>query len=126
MLVISLLLCLLGKSPDLLCTPGMVSQHSLHYICTTPVQRHVTVAMKRQVYLSYNLPYPNSETTAHYVIDHLIPLTLGGTNTSQNLWPMLKAQALLKDRQEMLLHAKVCKGEVLLQDAQEQMRQYGQ
>lgn len=62
----------------------------------------------------------------HYQMDHLIPLSLGGHPTDpKNIWPQLlitKWSARRKDYLEEILHDKVCKGELKLQDAQEQIR----
>lgn len=64
--------------------------------------------------------------TKHYFMDHLIPLSLGGNPTDlKNIWPqqlITKWSARRKDYLEEILHDKVCKGEVTLKDAQEQIR----
>jgi hypothetical protein len=62
----------------------------------------------------------------HYQMDHLIPLSLGGHPTDpKNIWPQVlvtKWSARRKDYLEEKLHDKVCKGEISLKDAQEQIR----
>ncbi|MGZ8217381.1 hypothetical protein [Methylomagnum sp.] len=62
----------------------------------------------------------------HYQMDHLIPLSLGGHPTDpKNIWPQVllaKWSARRKDYLEQILHDKVCKGEVSLKDAQDQIR----
>jgi hypothetical protein len=62
----------------------------------------------------------------HYQMDHLIPLSLGGHPTdTKNIWPQVlitKWSARRKDYLEEILHDKVCRGEVKLKDAQEQIR----
>lgn len=62
----------------------------------------------------------------HYQMDHLIPLSLGGHPTDpKNIWPQVllaKWSARRKDYLEQILHDKVCKGEVSLQDAQDQIK----
>jgi hypothetical protein len=69
--------------------------------------------------------YTDSEVK-HYQMDHLIPLSLGGHPTDlKNIWPQVlitKWSARRKDYVEEILHEKVCKGEVKLKDAQEQIR----
>ena len=66
------------------------------------------------------------ENLKHYQMDHLIPLSLGGHPTDpKNIWPQVliaKWSARRKDYLEEVLHDKVCKGEVKLVDAQEQIR----
>lgn len=71
--------------------------------------------------------YGYTDTTVkHYMMDHLIPLSLGGNPTdARNIWPQVlitKWSARRKDYLEEILHDKVCKGEVSLKDAQEAIR----
>jgi hypothetical protein len=47
--------------------------------------RHVTAAIKRQVFAEYFGRVPGMQ--GHYEIDHLISLELGGSNDPKNLWP---------------------------------------
>ena len=47
--------------------------------------RHVTAAVKRQVFTEYFGRIPGMQ--GHYEIDHLISLELGGSNDPKNLWP---------------------------------------
>ena len=69
--------------------------------------------------------YPD-ENTKHYQMDHLVPLSLGGSPTeAKNIWPQLlitKWSARRKDYLEGILHEKVCKGELSLSEAQEEIR----
>jgi len=53
-----------------------------------------------------------------YVIDHLVPLELGGSNDVRNLWPQPRNEARAKDRIEDELHETVCSGRIRLVDAQ--------
>lgn len=53
-----------------------------------------------------------------YVIDHLIPLELGGANAVTNLWPEPRSEARRKDRVEAKLHAAVCGHRLALRIAQ--------
>jgi len=46
--------------------------------------RHVTAAVKRQVFKAYFGRVPGMQ--GHYEIDHLISLELGGSNDPKNLW----------------------------------------
>ncbi len=66
------------------------------------------------------------ENSKHYQMDHLIPLSLGGNPIDpKNIWPQVlltKWSARRKDYLEEILHDKVCKGELSLKDAQEQIR----
>jgi hypothetical protein len=53
-----------------------------------------------------------------YVIDQLVPLSLGGTTDPSNLWPQLRTQANSKDGQENAARLLVCQGQVELAVAQ--------
>ena len=46
--------------------------------------RDVPIAVKRQMYASYGI---TRWVTGEYEVDHLIPLSLGGSNSTKNLWP---------------------------------------
>lgn len=56
-----------------------------------------------------------------YVMDHVVPLELGGAPMAPNLRPQPKAEARVKDREENRLHGAVCSGRMTLRDAQAQM-----
>ena len=77
--------------------------------------RNVSTATKHQVYVSYNIAKAKQRL---YVIDHLIPLEVGGANDIANLWPELKDEAHRKDLEENALHGDVCRGDLTLADAQ--------
>lgn len=57
-----------------------------------------------------------------FVVDHLIPIELGGNNTPANLWPQPREEAKGKDVFEDALHFAVCNNELTLSDAQERIR----
>lgn len=77
--------------------------------------RNVTSATKRQVFAAYGITRAQQR---QYVIDHLIPLEVGGANVAANLWPEPKAEAKVKDKEENALHTDVCRGDLTLSDAQ--------
>lgn len=58
-------------------------------------ERQVSKTEKRRVFKLYGISDPRG-----YVIDHLIPLELGGSNEEANLWPQPAEQAQRKDRLE--------------------------
>ncbi len=82
--------------------------------------RDVSAAEKRSVYLSYGLSYP--QKAGAYECDHLIPLSLGGSNSAKNLWPMPAPEFHWKDGFEDYLLAAVRGGRVPLAEAQREMR----
>jgi hypothetical protein len=112
--------------PDPHLTPGAVRPLTHRQVCTTKWsrdERHVTVRMKREVATRYGLPWP----TRGYVYDHLIPRELGGADVVDNLWPQPRSEAKhIKDPEENRLHRAVCRSEISLEDAQAQMRTWGQ
>ena len=73
--------------------------------------RKVPYRVRDLVYDRYRLPRGSRRG---YVIDHLIPLEIGGTNAIANLWPQPRAAAHRKDRDEDRLHGEVCSGEISL------------
>jgi hypothetical protein len=124
-----------GDLPDPNLTPGLIrSGLSLQQICTNKWgqdARHVTDAMKRQIFLSYGL---SGNDDRHCVpdahgrrceIDHLISRELGGADDVKNLWPQPYGthlwNAVLKDRVENRLHKEVCAHRITLKKAQQEI-----
>jgi hypothetical protein len=113
-----------ASAPDLSLTPGAsdprVTQATIgETICTrgyTSTVRNVSTQTKHRVYVEYGI---SRSQQRGYVIDHLIPLEVGGANDITNLWPEPKADAKTKDKLENELHASVCNGSISLADAQE-------
>lgn len=125
--------------PDRACTPGAVdgavTQSNLRqtlcrkggYTDSVRPPREVTDAFKKVARQAYSTPGRSSD----YELDHLIPLGLGGSSDSRNLWPELNVGDPgqfdhsnpygnnAKDGVESRLHTAVCNGEVELAQAQE-------
>jgi hypothetical protein len=80
--------------------------------------RHTSGNLKHQVYVEYGI----DKNAGNYEIDHLIPLSIGGADTRENLWPESHDtkpwNADVKDRLEDYLHVEVCAGHIALADAQ--------
>ena len=51
-------------------------------------KRKVSSSLKRRVYEAYGIP---SNCRKHYTIDHIVPLSIGGNNGPENLWPEHKS-----------------------------------
>lgn len=97
-----------STDPAAVCTPGWASAH-----------RDVSTATKDQVAAAYGL-----SSRYGYEIDHLIPLELGGANTTANLWPEPYNSpdgAIQKDGLEDWLHQQVCDHGLALVTAQRQI-----
>jgi hypothetical protein len=106
-------------------TPGVTRPISRTTVCATRWgldRRHVTEAMRKQVFTNYGIPYSQHRS---YELDHLVPRELGGADDVANLWPQKWTgpyNARQKDRLENALHRAVCAGELSLHDAQESIR----
>ncbi len=115
-----------GALPDHDCSPGAVFPAATVYqICVQGYSRSVravTVKLKKQIYASYDIAYP--QPTGSYELDHLIPLELGGSNDAANLFPEAAAPKpgfREKDLVENFLHNEVCAGSRNLTTAQMQI-----
>lgn len=78
-----------NTTPGNLCTKSDADFAEYRYAEHIPYcDRHVTTGTKRAIYEAYGIP---KEDQANYTIDHLIPLSIGGSNDRKNLWTEHKA-----------------------------------
>ncbi len=111
--------------PDPQLTPGVVRALTRTDVCQTKWgrdRRFVTETMRREVFARYHVPYAKHRL---YELDHLVPRELGGADDVNNLWPELWPDAHKKDRAENAAHRAVCRGDLALKTAQQQMRMWG-
>ena len=84
--------------------------------------RAVPAWLKRQAYAEYGITLYK---TGDYEVDHLIPLSLGGSNSIRNLWPESTKtspwNSYVKDALERKLHKLVCAGQLDLKTAQREI-----
>lgn len=109
--------CTTGLLPDRSCTPGIVLTSSKPKVCTpgyAQTVRNVTDATRRDVRARYDFKGGDHE------IDHLVPLSLGGSNDERNLWPEPAPAFHVKDRLEFAAWRAVCAGKLKLRDVQRQ------
>ena len=111
-----------GRFPDPRCTPGAYfSGATRSMICVKGYSsrvRHVTAAMKRQVYASYGIRH---HSRGQYEVDHLVPLEGGGSNAIENLFPepaYPKPGFHQKDALENRMRSKICSGAANLRATQ--------
>ena len=110
-------------SPNPSFTPGATDPHVRQatikqMICTrgrSTTHRNVSTRTSNEVYATYHIKKSNR---TKYVIDHLVPLEVGGTNSLTNLWPEPKNDAKTKDKLAAQMHAAVCSGRLTLAAAQ--------
>ena len=94
----------ISNTPDPELTPGAtrptVTQATIHStICRDDYSRTLRtlpVKAKAKVYEQYDVAMDDRGDP--YIIDHLVPLELGGSNTIRNLWPQLSAMRTRKTR----------------------------
>lgn len=110
-----------GVHADPICTPGAVDPIPVAQLCSesTRTRRHVSESTKRAVFAEYGI---YGEERRRYVIDHRVPLEIGGGNDIRNLWPELRDAAERKDRLEDKARRDVCSGRVTLGEAQGRFR----
>jgi hypothetical protein len=97
--------------PDSTVTPGSIYSKDEQKVCTGQTQkRSVSEKTKEEVYQKYKI---FSKQKGQYEIDHLVALQLGGSNRSENLWPMTTPQHDLKTKLDNKLKDLVCKQKTL-------------
>lgn len=118
--------------PDRSLTPGVASIFDASLVCELGFSstirpkgnlwRHLRGEAFRRYHITrgHRSEMDNSGVRhSAYQIDHLIPLELGGDPTDiRNLWPQPIASAQKKNIVENELHARVCSGQMALNEAQ--------
>lgn len=108
-------------------TPGdvlpSVTVEQLSQIGYSKKARRVPEELRREVFAEYGIPW---EKRNAYELDHLVPLSIAGSNSIKNLWPeplRLNVNghdlgAVTKDALEERLHWLVISGQLDLKEAQ--------
>lgn len=72
-------------------------------------QRNVSSSLKREIYAAYGIP---TNCQKDYTIDHFYPLSLGGNNQRDNLWPEHRAVKHTRQDLEMELYEQLKAGKI--------------
>src|SRR6266481_4627016 len=89
--------------------------HPRSKVTVPHTRRHVTYQEKKTLFDRAGIP---KSQWHNYIVDHRVPLELGGSNDLSNLQIQDKATAHRKDRVENYLASKVRTGQMSLADAQ--------
>lgn len=81
-------------------------------------QRNVASSTKKSIYRVYGIP---DHCTGRFTIDHLIPLSIGGSNSVRNLWPEHKFVKATRQALEEQLYKKIAGGRITQKAAIDQI-----
>lgn len=106
-------------SPGQICTPD--DPDFSHYRYDNQIawcHRNVSWEERQEVYERYGIP---SECQHRYTIDHIIPLSIGGSNAFENLWPEHRIVKEMRDQFEYEVFQLVRNGLLTQEQAIEMM-----
>ena len=113
-----------GRLPNPSLTPGATLKLTKDDLCG-PNRKEpdgsLSISMKSKVFELYKI---RTEDTTPHNIDHLIPISLGGSNDIENLWPQPLSgewNYSQKNQLERQLHKLVCNGQLDLATAQKEI-----
>jgi hypothetical protein len=121
-LLLAVSLSIIPKTPNHVMTPGDLCDEDdrseyLERRYEEQVQicrRNVNSTMKIRVYEAYGVP---ASERSNYTVDHLIPLSIGGSNAFENLWPEHKSIKATRPDFEFNLYQQLKSGEITQQEA---------
>lgn len=111
------------KGPNPNTTPGAICQNSpIHRYPENIVycERNVDTYTKNEIIKMYDeqLGYSIRQMgRGDFKIDHFIPLSIGGSNSVENLWPQHKSVYAITDPLEQELSNKIVEGRIKQADA---------
>jgi|GEM_PF-396381 len=83
-------------------------------------ERNVDTQLKKQIIKMYDEKFGYSirqMNRGEFKIDHYIPLSIGGSNSIDNLWPQHKSVYMITDELEGLVFTKISEGRIKQADA---------
>jgi hypothetical protein len=113
--------------PDPKLTPGVVSSTDVTTICRQSKRTAgifsarsplISLSDQQAIFNEYHIPPLQAK---HFGLDFLVPLQLGGANTTANIWPVPLSRGLGFHQKEVLnirVHIVVCHGEMSIDQAQ--------
>ena len=109
------------STPGSLCTADHEDFTEYRYSEEIPYcERNVSSGLKNQIYRDYGVP---NECKGEYTIDHFYPLSLGGDNSRENLWPEPKAVKATRNNLELRLYQQLSLGKITQKVALAKIRQ---
>lgn len=103
-----------------LCTTSDSDFQEFRYAEQIPYcKRSVSSSDKNRIYQQYGV---SEKCRKEYTIDHFIPLSIGGTNRANNLWPEPKSIKALRKNLELELFKAVSAGQMSQAEAVERIR----
>lgn len=110
-----------GPNPNM--TPGATCENSKTHRYPENIvycERNVSTADKRAIIKAYDdqLGYSIQQMDRQeFKIDHFIPLSIGGSNSKDNLWPQHRSVFTITDPLETVLFEKISVGAITQADA---------
>ena len=107
------------RTPGSICTTEHDDFKEFRYREKIPYcARGVSSSLKKRIYRQYKIPL---ECKSLYTIDHLIPLSIGGDNSKENLWPEHKKIKKLRQNLEFRAYLDLKKGKITQEEAIERV-----
>lgn len=106
-----------SMTPGELCNESPVRRYPENIVYC---ERNVDTQLKNQIIKMYDVNFGysiRSMRRGDFKIDHFIPLSIGGSNNIENLWPQHKSVYGITDDLEQMLFDKISAGKIKQDDA---------
>jgi hypothetical protein len=109
------------QTPGSLCSTKDKDYSGVRYGERIPYcRRNVSTETKVAIYEQYGI---EASRRKHYTIDHFIPLSIGGSNKPENLWPEHKKIKALRQNLEMDVYQDLQEGVITQEQALSTIRE---